>query len=342
MSNNGEISRQQAENAHRDGRTHVSKIKTAPGGVARNMAEAIRKLGHDPIFLSAVGEDLFGRELMRQFELMKMDQSNLKLSKTSSTAIYSALLNNKGECLFGLGDMRIHDEIDSDYIYQHKTLLESAPVAVLDANVPTTTIASVLDICTSSRTPAYNIPKMPNLVWFEPTEIRKARKICSVPWEHLPALSYISPNIRELQSIVDEASRYSTVSRTPEKQNVAFHEIPDHLRESPIELKLITECFQVLPALHAIVLTKGSDGIMVTFKQQSGRLESFCHPAPQLSPQAIISVSGAGDCLNAGFISGLLQGLSWDSCAQLGTACAAQSLQSIKNVPDSFTFSVNN
>lgn len=50
----------------------------------------------------------------------------------------------------------------------------------------------------------------------------------------------------------------------------------------------------------------------------------------------IKSVSGAGDCLNAGFISGILENLSLDRCAERGTFCAKKSLQSVNNVPDDF------
>lgn len=60
----------------------------------------------------------------------------------------------------------------------------------------------------------------------------------------------------------------------------------------------------------------------------------FIHPAPEVS--VIRSVSGAGDCLNAGFISGILQGLSLNECSLKGTFCAKKSLEAINNVPQSF------
>jgi sugar/nucleoside kinase (ribokinase family) len=59
-------------------------------------------------------------------------------------------------------------------------------------------------------------------------------------------------------------------------------------------------------------------------------------PAPDLSESGILSVSGAGDCFNAGFISGILQGLTWTECAIKGTFCAKKSLQSVHNVPEHF------
>lgn len=62
----------------------MTKITTTPGGVARNMVEAVKKLGHDPMFLSAVGGDLFGRELLLRFQQIDI-----------VTFIYIFLLVNK-------------------------------------------------------------------------------------------------------------------------------------------------------------------------------------------------------------------------------------------------------
>jgi len=55
-----------------DGRTHKANIRTVSGGVGRNIAEALVKLGHNPFLISAIGNDIFGRELMRHFQEVKM------------------------------------------------------------------------------------------------------------------------------------------------------------------------------------------------------------------------------------------------------------------------------
>lgn len=55
-----------------DGRTHTTKINSVPGGVARNIAEALHKFGYSPFFISAIGNDLFGAQLIKDFEVLKM------------------------------------------------------------------------------------------------------------------------------------------------------------------------------------------------------------------------------------------------------------------------------
>lgn len=180
-------------------------------------------------------------------------------SKDNSSAIYSALLNNSGECLFGMGDMVIHDKIGSDYILQNTTLIESAPIVVLDANIPLDTISTILEICSSSNTP----------VWFEPTEIRKSQKICMTPPEYRQAVSYMSPNIHELQNILKAA--YKTSSPVPldnstRKWTFKAGDTPghSHLPENLVELDALTECFHIFSGLEMVMLTKGKNGILVS------------------------------------------------------------------------------
>lgn len=250
------------------------------------------------------------------------DHSKMLASRSSPTAVYAALLNSQGECLLGMGDMTVHEEIGREYITQSKTLLEDAPIVILDANLSLDGISSILEICHGSGTP----------VWFEPTEIRKAEKICQVASpESLAAVSYMSPNLNELKSIVG-AAPVTKSGVTP------FDEISrDEL--SAEEQVALQNCFSMFPGLKMVLLTKGKQGIIVAFKdQEKDILGIFKLPSPSINSSDIVSVSGAGDCLNAGFISGILRGLSWNECARLGSDCAKQSLLTISNVPDKFVW----
>lgn len=47
-----------------DGSTHRGTIRRSYGGVGRNLADALTRLGCKPLFVSVVGEDAAGRELI--------------------------------------------------------------------------------------------------------------------------------------------------------------------------------------------------------------------------------------------------------------------------------------
>jgi sugar/nucleoside kinase (ribokinase family) len=86
--------------------------------------------------------------------LSPQDTTNITSVEGNSTAIYSALLNHDGECVFGLGDMAIHSQISSDLITQQcKGIIQGAPVVMLDGNIPVETISTVLRMCLQHDVP---------------------------------------------------------------------------------------------------------------------------------------------------------------------------------------------
>ncbi|CAG7828273.1 unnamed protein product [Allacma fusca] len=331
-----------------DGRTHRTKIRTVPGGVGRNMAEALQKLGHSPLFISAIGNDLFGREIVRNFKENQMDMAGILTAK-SPTAIYSALLNHKGECVFGLGDMTVHCDISSEMLKGHIEDIRRASIVLLDGNIPTETMSTVFEICFR-----YSVP-----LWFEPTEIRKAKKILEVPREYWSSLRYISPNLRELMSITalpssqaefatlekgfdnwDKAGDNSSISMNIDMNINEILTAGNFLPTHPTLSHLISHCFSIFTGLEIILLTRGTQGFFVL--ERDGNSFSAMHfPAPDIHPKDLKSVSGAGDCLNAGFISGLLHQLPLEMCAGRGTHCAKKSLESTSNVPPHFKLANN-
>ena len=67
-------------------------------------------------------------------------------------------------------------------------------------------------------------------------------------------------------------------------------------------------------------MTLGSDGVLICNRsEESTQQLKFEHvPAEAVSQEQIVSVVGAGDCLMAGFIQGLLRDLSIGRSIQLG------------------------
>jgi len=58
------------------------------------------------------------------------------------------------------------------------------------------------------------------------------------------------------------------------------------------------------------------------------------HPGEPVDRESVVSVSGAGDCLAAGFIAGALRGLKQDAAVSAGMQAARQSCHVSPAVPD--------
>src|SRR4051794_28562466 len=93
------------------GSSNPVRIGTASGGVARNVAENLARLGCAVSLVSRVGSDPEGAALRAGLADLGIDIAGLARSDTASTASYTALLDPSGELVVGLADMAIYDEL---------------------------------------------------------------------------------------------------------------------------------------------------------------------------------------------------------------------------------------
>ncbi|NXO01812.1 YOW5 protein, partial [Rhinopomastus cyanomelas] len=169
------------------GQTNAGRVSRAFGGVGRNLADCLSRLGWPPLFLSAVGKDEHSESVLHYCR--HMDMSATIQLEGKSTATYCGVITSAGELSVALGDMGIHQEITERYVSQFKEKLCRAPLVCVDGNVPLSTIDYVCRLAAEHRL----------AVCYEPTDVNKASKpFLSDSWK---ALTYISPNMQELRAI---------------------------------------------------------------------------------------------------------------------------------------------
>ncbi|CAH2099881.1 unnamed protein product [Euphydryas editha] len=128
-----------------DGSTHACKTEQCAGGVARNIAEALWRLRNGRTrLLTAIGDDSDGQYLQNIAPGLILDGCVIKNERT---AIYAAIFDKKGECVLGLGDMDVHNQITVDLVKRHIDVLKNAPLVVIDGNLPLTTMDYILKLC---------------------------------------------------------------------------------------------------------------------------------------------------------------------------------------------------
>jgi pseudouridine-5'-phosphate glycosidase len=84
------------------------------GGVARNIAEVLGRLGSQPIIFSAVGEDSRGLSLMERMANeygISRDRQYIKIVSGSNTATYLAVLEEDGDLHTAIADMDVLTQI---------------------------------------------------------------------------------------------------------------------------------------------------------------------------------------------------------------------------------------
>ncbi|XP_027210795.2 uncharacterized protein [Penaeus vannamei] len=314
------------------GMTHRGHIRQSYGGVGRNIGDALARLGCRPLLISAVGDDTHARALTAHNP--KLELGGLARVGGASTAVYCVVLDQAGEALFGVGDMSVHERVTPGHVSQFEDEICCSPLVILDGNMPLSTIGYVLDLCSSCGVP----------VWYEPTDIQKASK----PWQsgRGDKVTFSSPNLSELRSIW----RHLGLSELPPSNHATEGEdLTDILGA------IVHTATPLLDTMSALMVTLGPQGFMILRKASPEKSNDPLLPvlrAPHSSDGIIglhfpgqknpnvISVSGAGDCLAAGFIAGMLQGHGLSECSALGLHAASLSLEASPAVPDTLCTSV--
>jgi pseudouridine kinase len=136
-------------------------ITTSFGGVARNVAENLARLGREVAMVSLVGDDEAGRGVVEHLRKLGVDTSGIDVAAGRTTASYTAILEPDGELVMGLADMDLYEALSPSM-----EVLESCDLWFLDANLPAAVI-TMLARRSGHRTlagDAVSVPKAARLV----------------------------------------------------------------------------------------------------------------------------------------------------------------------------------
>lgn len=111
-------------------------LATSVGGVTRNILENLARQGVQVALLTAVGDDVYGEMIVRDSTAAGIDLSRaLRLSGAVSSS-YLAILDERGDLLIGMSDMRIIETLSPAYLEENAALLRAADAIVCDACLP--------------------------------------------------------------------------------------------------------------------------------------------------------------------------------------------------------------
>ena len=171
-----------------EGAAVPAHMRTASGGVARNIAENLARLGQPVVFLSVVGCDPSGERLLKELEAVGVDVSAVLCTTDYPTGRYVGVLRPEGGLYHGFYDMRISRSLKADYLRQHANLFMEAAALVLDANLPKATLRTAFALARKAGIPVAADPTSPQLA----LNLRR----------YLPRLALITPNHQEAAALL--------------------------------------------------------------------------------------------------------------------------------------------
>lgn len=161
-----------------------------PGGVARNIAENIARLGERVHLISVVGRDAMGDDLLGHTAAAGVGVEHVVRTDTP-TGTYTAVLDADGELIIAIADMEAIAELGPAQLDDARDVIATAAVLVVDGNLRRDTLDHALDLA-HGRTV------------FEPVSVPKAAALRGAVDARVYA---VTPNRDELAALTDAPTR---------------------------------------------------------------------------------------------------------------------------------------
>jgi pseudouridine-5'-phosphate glycosidase/sugar/nucleoside kinase (ribokinase family) len=268
------------------------------GGVGRNVAEVLGRLGSRPVLYSAVGNDLRGQVILNRLATecgVQTSQSTVHIVDGANTATYLAVLEANGDLHTACADMSVLSSIAPP----HDIVLEAAEILVVDTNPP-------LHVLSDALRRAHRLGVH---VFLEPTSVPKAMEFARHEQGRLlSCVTFASPNVEELLALADgwSSSPEDVLLLMEEHGFPTIRSIASRLLE-----RLNRHETAANSAAH-LLITMGAKGVLLASKRPvpHSRTRPFTlsfeyFPAPK--NVKVENATGAGDTLAGAFIHSILQ-----------------------------------
>jgi pseudouridine kinase len=166
--------------------------ETTPGGVARNIAENLARLGTTTQLIVALGRDQYGERLLTETRNTGVLLDYVHRS-THATGSYTAVLDADGEMLLAVADMTATDDLRPEHLRPARELILHAALLVLDGNLPAATTEHLVDLAQAAGV----------RVVLDPVSVPKAARLRPLLHADRPIFA-ITPNRDELQALTGQ------------------------------------------------------------------------------------------------------------------------------------------
>jgi len=169
------------------GDSNISHIYASAGGVVRNIAENLCKMGEHCVLLSAVGNDGFGQGVLLDSKNAGIDCSHVYIDNEHPTSVYLDILDVDGDMCLAANDMRILNYLPETYFDEQAELIKNSKAVIIDANLSPKHIEKI----------CYYASKYGVKVFADTVSTIK----CKVLENSFSSISFVKPNKLELAKL---------------------------------------------------------------------------------------------------------------------------------------------
>ena len=277
------------------GTSNPVRSRRSFGGVARNVAETLGRLGVPSSLVSVVGDDENGRSLAAHLQASGVDITRLLTVDGHATAEYAAVLGPDNDLSLGIADMAILDTLTVADIQRVWPLLASASWVFVDCNLSREVLSWLIG---RRRTSRFRLA----------ADAVSSVKVTRLD-DLLQGIDLLFCNVQEAEALLGgDAGQASAAPKTAAP------------KAGPRELALRLRS----AGAAAVVLSRGDAGLVLAEPHSITEL-----PAVKAK---VVDVTGAGDALIAGTLSRLIDGESLMAACRIGMLAAALTIETEDSV----------
>jgi ribokinase len=184
-----------------------------PGGKGANQAVAAKRLGGDVVFITKVGNDLFGQQSLRLFKEEGINTDYIIADPAHPSGVALITVDKKGEnCIVVASGANAH--LQSDDLQNAVPVLQSAAIVLMQLEIPVETVAFVTKTARANGA----------IVILNPAPA------CELPDDLFKNISIITPNEKEAEML----------SGIPITDQTSVEAAADRIRAKGVETVIIT------------------------------------------------------------------------------------------------------
>lgn len=125
--------------------SNPGKVSLSPGGVSRNIAENLRRLGINVELITIFGNDGYAHSIKRNCYSLGIGVEYSETIEDGRTSTYLFINNHLGDMEVGISDMEIYKHMTPEYLSIRLDLINDSTACVLDTNIPTESLKYLMD-----------------------------------------------------------------------------------------------------------------------------------------------------------------------------------------------------
>jgi pseudouridine kinase len=288
--------------------SNPGRIEYCPGGVGRNIAENLHRLGVKVRLISVIGDDPGGQMIRASSGKTGLDIGHSLFLSGEVSSVYLAIMDFNGEMKLALADMSLPERLTREHLESKAELIRKSAVVVLDTNLTEDIIRFVLDRFGPGQNPAQNAARGAAggtagggpLFFLDPVSARKAGRA--------------GPVIGGFDTLKLNRMEGECLSGVP---------LPSPETAGSAEMSASLDragSYFIERGVRRVFITLGKRGVYF----RSGERRFF----KTIRPVEPVNSSGGGDAFMAGMVYGTLRGLDDEETAAFAAAMAAITVRS--------------